>query len=288
MMTKKEKFNILKPSKGKQLLRWLNVLILNPYSLLLITPETLLRLFCSRKLKYFRGRLSNLVLNAHKGIYRVYSGTLVLSRLPRGIKLLHPVGIFAIEDVYIHEVYDLPFKPLKGFTVVDVGASVGDYTVKLASEVGENGLVIAIEPNPVNYRFLKYNVKKQKLKNVIPLRIAIMEYNGEVKISLAGGSSSTVTHANEGIGVPCRTLDNVMDGLGIKRIDLVKIDVEGAELNVLKGIRSTSVERFAIAAYHATEEVKEIAESLSLKGYKVTAINGFVYAISHSKNPKSK
>lgn len=129
-----------------------------------------------------------------------------------------------------------------GMQVVDVGANEGFYTVFAARRVAPGGRVLAFEPSPRERSRLERNVRINRLANVqvLPLalgarpgravlRVANPEHNGQN--SLGAFAYESVSLAGE-VNVEVRTLDEVAAGT---RVDLVKIDVEGAELAVLEG-----------------------------------------------------
>jgi len=148
------------------------------------------------------------------------------------------------------------FRPTKGDIVVDVGACLGRYTLTSSNLVGEKGRVIAIEGDPSHYEMLNKNLKLNKVYNVTTINSMV----GSKDMHLIVGSeneyltvSSKDMHTNyQGnsyrefddtgraqIGntiVNLNTLDNLLiKEHGISEINWMKIDVEGAELEVLKG-----------------------------------------------------
>jgi len=131
----------------------------------------------------------------------------------------------------------------KGDVFVDIGAHIGKYTCMGAKMVERGGLVVAIEPHPANYAVLIRNIENNDLRNVKVLNIAA--YDRDCKIPLFIGSLSDYHSVmmNMGFGsieVTAKKLDNVLlDELGVEKVDWVKIDVEGAEYEVLKGMAET-------------------------------------------------
>lgn len=131
----------------------------------------------------------------------------------------------------------------RGGVFIDVGAHIGKYTIPMAKIVGKEGLVIAIEPHPENYLFLIKNIRLSKLRNIIPLNLAAWKEDCELKLFIG---ESSETHSikrnvtghtmNKYINIKAKKLDTIVRDLNLKRVDLVKIDVEGAEVEVLEGM----------------------------------------------------
>jgi FkbM family methyltransferase len=138
------------------------------------------------------------------------------------------------------------FHPRRGDIVVDVGAHMGRYTLIAAKRVGLNGKVIAIEANPDNFEMLNRNVKLNQLTNVTSLNCAVYSQETKIKLYLAGeGLGQTIYNtvmaerANEGkekfVEINANTLNHLLHSQGISEVNWIKIDVEGAEYEVLKG-----------------------------------------------------
>ena len=125
---------------------------------------------------------------------------------------------------------------------LDVGAHIGRYTILVAKRA-KDGLVIAVEPNPENYRILRKNVELNELNNVVALNVAAWNKDCELKMYVGTTGSSHSLIKNYGLGsfiVKARVLDDILlYELKVKKLNCVKIDVEGAELKVLEGLRRT-------------------------------------------------
>jgi FkbM family methyltransferase len=122
-------------------------------------------------------------------------------------------------------------------TFFDIGANIGSYTL-IASEVAD-ATVVSIEPHPETFALLEQNVRRNGRDNVVCLKVALSGEEGEVRFTSDSESSTNrVVQAEENgegkLRVPCRRLDAVCRELKLVP-DLIKIDVEGYEVAVLKG-----------------------------------------------------
>ena len=117
----------------------------------------------------------------------------------------------------------------RGEVFVDVGAYIGAYTLRAA----KNGCVVySFEPNPNSFKILSMNVKDNGFNNVELFNVAVGDHEGEVYITL---DLDTTKVSDRGYKVKMITLDS----LKLRRVDWLKIDVEGFEKEVLMGAQST-------------------------------------------------
>lgn len=130
----------------------------------------------------------------------------------------------------------------EGSIVVEVGANIGCDTVALAKKVSASGRVFAFEPQRIIYQMLCANLAINGLWNVIAERAALGEGAGIMQVppvdyskdgNFGGVSLETPTDHGEPVQVIA------LDAYGMTRCDLIKIDVEGMELDVLKGAADT-------------------------------------------------
>jgi len=128
----------------------------------------------------------------------------------------------------------------EGMTVVDVGANFGYHTVFIARLVGEKGKVFAFEPNPFAYNLLQENIKLNQLNNVIPVQKAVSNAVGTTKLWLASniGASNILSRRDRknSTDVESTSLDEFFRGDSLPSIDVLKMDIEGAELLALQGM----------------------------------------------------
>lgn len=142
------------------------------------------------------------------------------------------------------------YKFLKnGMTFFDVGANQGIYTLLAGKQVGTNGRVFSFEPVPSQLKKLKRNLKINRIYNTITESLAVGAENGKANmyVCLDGDEALSslrkptedVKSKKSVIQVPVITIDEYVKKNKISNIDFVKIDVEGGELNVLKGMVET-------------------------------------------------
>ena len=135
----------------------------------------------------------------------------------------------------------------KGMTVIDVGAHHGFYTLLASKKVDSDGQVISFEPSPREREKLKHHLILNNCSNVRVEDCALGKYNGETKFYIVNGRDSGCSSLQRPeinaqirtIHVPIKTLDKYLQDWNIKKVDFIKIDAEGAELEVLEGAKNT-------------------------------------------------
>lgn len=169
------------------------------------------------------------------------------------------------------------FEPQKNDVIIDVGAHIGKYTIPSARIAGTEGLVIALEPNPLNFQVLRKNACLNRLKNVILLNIAAWNTNSTLKLFTGhfGGHHSSKMNWKLGyFMVNAKRLDCVLRVFGVKRVDWIKIDVEGAEWEVFQGMEEILGEfRPKIIVEVADENVEKVKDFMATYGYGVVRIS---------------
>ena len=132
-----------------------------------------------------------------------------------------------------------------GMTFIDVGANKGDFSLLAAKIVGDTGAVLAFEPDPENLHWLARSVELNGYGNIKAFDVALGERNETVPLYLGDKSGwhslvpSPTGHSRGTISINKRTLDSFLEELGNPDVHMIKIDVEGAELEVLHGAQRT-------------------------------------------------
>jgi FkbM family methyltransferase len=126
-----------------------------------------------------------------------------------------------------------------GSVVLHVGAYCGVQTVELSRAVGPAGRVVAFEPDPSAYRALTLNLEKRGVQNVVARNEGLWREKSTLTFFATQGMHSSFTnapsHAHAKTEIAVVSADGVVQELGLTRVDLFKIDAEGAEFEILKG-----------------------------------------------------
>jgi FkbM family methyltransferase len=153
---------------------------------------------------------------------------------------LHTASYSQIEAAVLDN-WTWDYLPQQGDIVIDVGAGIGEETVVFSRLVGPSGRIIAIEAHPETFACLKATIGRSDLRNVTAVNCAVAHRDGELSIS-AGPSHlgpshlmNTVLNEGGGVKVPARTLDSLAEELGIEQVDLLKMNIEGAERMAVEG-----------------------------------------------------
>lgn len=171
-----------------------------------------------------------------------YTATLGGSRIKFRPLVLHDFLFVLASASKSHEpLVQKVFQPKQGQVVIDVGAHIGIYTVQASRDVGQDGLVVAVEPDPQSFRILQDNIALNHLGNIRAVNAALSDVAGQRTFyaatdpSLSGFQLQPEARLRKANLVQTLTLDELTRKLGLIRVDWVKLDVEGSELKVLQG-----------------------------------------------------
>lgn len=132
-----------------------------------------------------------------------------------------------------------------GMTVVDVGAHIGYYSLLSAKLVGSQGKVFAFEPDPMYYSLLEKNIEANKFDAIIePFRVAVGDKQRQATLFLGKSTGTSLFKIPDITGQTTITdvisLDEFFSNRGWPSVDVIKIDIEGAERIALEGMHSLS------------------------------------------------
>jgi FkbM family methyltransferase len=178
------------------------------------------------------------------------------------------------------------FTPKEGDIVIDIGAHIGLYTIISSKRVGAQGKVVAIEADPENFEMLNSNIKLNQLTNVIPLNYAVYSKETKIKLYLPSGESgftkyntimpNWINTQEKFVEVNANTLDYLLQLNKIRQeeVNWIKIDVEGAEFEVLKGatnVLSKSKDVAILMELHGPPHIyrPKVEELVNLYNFKI-------------------
>lgn len=192
-------------------------------------------------------------------------------------------------EIFYEKIYEKvsSFIPKNGNIVFDVGSHIGFFTINSAKKCGQHGQVFCFEPNPDTFKRLKKNIEINGLLNIKSENIAISDKLGSISLKIGESSEGSTIMENgslnfysDNIEVNTSTLDEIVTRYKIKKIDILKIDAEGAEELILKGaIKKTipMVKKILIET-HSLELKKRCEEILIMEGFN------YVYDIHSGLN----
>jgi FkbM family methyltransferase len=153
----------------------------------------------------------------------------------------------------------LTIAPSYGDFVIDAGACLGDTTIVFGKAVGRDGKVFAFDPVQDHLDILTHNITQNPDCNIQTMPFGLSDIDQDyppIKLNKYSPGFST-----RGQNVPLRCLDTLVIEGRIKKVDFVKMDIEGAELSALKGAAGT-IRKFhpklAISLYHKPTDIFEI------------------------------
>jgi FkbM family methyltransferase len=173
--------------------------------------------------------------------------------------------------------YFLNYIPKEDDIIIDVGAYPGDFAIIASYFLGKNGKIFCFEPDNLNYKILYKNIKKFKIKNIKLIKKGLWSNKNKFKFKNDGGYSLINKNGTQIIDVD--KLDSEIKRLKIKKADFIKMDIEGAEIEALQGMKKTLINnncKLAIATYHIINKektYKKCEKFLKKINYKVKTEN---------------
>jgi len=181
------------------------------------------------------------------------------------------------KEVFMADTYDLrtlfdslPENP----TVIDIGANIGLFSVAMVDGV-PGARCFAYEPHPGNFVYLERNA--EAAQQIFPHPMAVAAPDSPDILTLHFDAEEFGTRNHESVEVPATSLDAIVEHHAIGRIDLLKLDCEGAEYDILYGASSDTVDRIRqiVMETHDLDDdkrnVRALARFLSARGLLVSA-----------------
>lgn len=178
-----------------------------------------------------------------------------------------------------------------GMTFVDIGANIGYFSVLASKKVSDTGKVFAIEPYAYNIKLIQKNIALNQCENVEVLPFALSKSKGFLSYDDSAGNSGNVGGLDSNFAnllkctvVYCMPLDDLIDP-AIK-IDLIKMDIEGAEYLALQGMQRTLREHTPLIISEISDEFLKRVSGVTLPQYLELLLKHERYNIAVIKTPE--
>ena len=200
------------------------------------------------------------------------------------------MDVWSVKETLIDQFYTRYGVPVQdGWTVVDIGAGIGDFCIH-ATYGNPEVKLYAFEPYPGSYALLQRNLSLNGIENVIAYQKAVWSRTSELQLDLTPGeplqfnSQETLpeTTGRVTVSVEAVSLEDVISAEKINKVDLLKMDCEGAEYEILLSTPASTFEMIEriIMEYHDVDAEHThlvLIGYLEAQGYRVTCHNNFVH-----------
>jgi FkbM family methyltransferase len=185
---------------------------------------------------------------AYNPFTRIYSAKI------NNVKIyFHQNPFYDIQHDDLDYIDNLPSKPSRCF--IDAGSYIGTLAIYLAKSSTDN-YIVALEPDPISFKKLKGNIALNQVSNILPMNLGLWNKKTKLDFSYSGGEMSQIVtqkpSSNQITVIETITLDQIRKKIN-QKIDFVKMDIEGAEIEALAGATKTILAdhpKFIIASYH--------------------------------------
>jgi len=149
---------------------------------------------------------------------------------------------FGIMEIFLNDEYSPALNSIHGTdspTIVDLGANIGGFALFIFENFPK-AKVVSVEAAPDTFGILKKNQKMNVRRNWYVVQAAVWTENGYVNLDRHQASTGhrIAENGSDGESIPARRLDDILTDAGIENIDLMKIDIEGAESDVVPEFES--------------------------------------------------
>ena len=194
-----------------------------------------------------------------------------------GYRWIPSSGSKFLRGVYEPEKTDAICRIIRpGDIALDIGAHVGYFSVLMSKLVGSTGRVFSFEPRKINFAFLKKHLAKNKCLNVQTIESAVGSSVGTAYMDTRTGTGTGKVHSTGNLAVKIVTVDAFYRQFPeLSPPSFIKIDVEGGEVEVLKGAEAT-IKKYKpriILATHNPQLDAQCSQWLIFIGYRSEAID---------------
>lgn len=211
--------------------------------------------------------------------------------------LLSRGDLGTIGEIFVQKPYQKisEFIPKEGDVCIDVGANIG--CVSLQWRVtNKSGVIIAVEPHPITFKRMVVNYKLNDIKEIDSVQSAIGSQNGFVDIVMDNDNNSMARVVGDHLQyidsfktqttspVPCITIDKLVSDKNIKKINILKLDVEGFEVECLRGAgKALQITDKVMLEFHSEELRKSCEEILGHAGFQLKVIGSILFAYKYNE-----
>ncbi len=216
-------------------------------------------------------RISKLLFNKNNNIE--FDKELNVYWLKHGYQYLFavkkPYFNYSLSNLYssINSIYCKKYTPKQGDVILDIGAGIGTETLFFSEKAGNAGKIYNIEASPDSYKKLNKLCEKNNFKNTHNFNLAISNFNGSIWIEENENFEINQTNNKQkGIEISCISLDEFIKQNNIISINFLKVNIEGAELEMIEGMSNAVhiIKNLAISCHDFLfNENKEIKSKIS-------------------------
>lgn len=169
-----------------------------------------------------------------------------------------------------------------GDVVFEIGAYIGFHAMKMSELVGKDGKIIAVEAVPENFRLLEKNIEVNKINNITPVPLAVWEKRGVIPFNLnenqENSACADVVESKRQMEISCDTIDNICQQQKLAKIDFVRIQTNGAELEALNGMTDVLKMNPSLLVAVPYKNRDSIEQILIEEGYRTTFTGHSIFA----------
>jgi FkbM family methyltransferase len=167
-----------------------------------------------------------------------------------------------------------------GSVFFDIGANIGFFTLLGARLVGPSGIVVAFEPHPENSERLRRNIELNLFSNVVVVQQAVSDTSGDRLLDSRHAATASIVSSDDArrveglLRVEATSVDDYVDGRPDLTPDVVKIDAEGHEIEIVRGMQTTLERSGPVLICEMHRRIREFTDAVERAGYRTAALQG--------------